>query len=202
MHRAFSYRLRPTKSQERRMVALLDAQREVYNAALEERRGAWTWERRRVTKFEQYGQVKELREARPEVTDFGVTVTRGTLSRLDEAFQGFFRRVRAGQTPGYPRFKGRGRWTSVSWPDASGWKVDEDARRLYLQGVGHIRLRLHQPLRGEARTITVRRSGRHWDVTVFCANVAARPLPATGHQVGIDLGVSVLLATSDGDLIP
>ncbi|MDQ6783118.1 MAG: helix-turn-helix domain-containing protein, partial [Actinomycetota bacterium] len=54
VHRAFSYRLRPTKSQERRMVALLDAQREVYNAALEERRGAWTWERRRVTKFEQY----------------------------------------------------------------------------------------------------------------------------------------------------
>lgn len=136
------------------------------------------------------------------MTDFGVTVTRGTLSRLDEAFQGFFRRVRAGQTPGYPRFKGRGRWTSVSWPDASGWKVDEDARRLYLQGVGHVRLRLHQPLRVEARTITVRRSGRHWDVTVFCANVPARPLPATGHQVGIDLGVSVLLATSDGDLIP
>ncbi len=184
------------------MAALLDAQREVYNAALEERRGAWTWNQRRVTKFEQYGQIKALRESRPEVTTWGVCVCRGTLARLDEAFQGFFRRVKAGKTSGYPRFKGRGRWDSVSWPDVSGWKVDEDAKRLYLLGIGHVRLRLHLPLRGEPRIITLRRRGRHWDVTVSCANVPAQPLPATGKQVGIDLGVTALLGTSDGDLIP
>ncbi len=53
------------------------------------------------------------------MTDFGVTVTRGTLTRLDEAFQGFFRRFRAGQAPGYPLFKGRGRWRSMSWLERS-----------------------------------------------------------------------------------
>jgi len=202
VHRAFTYRLRPTKGQEQRLTALLDAQREVYNAALEARRGAWTWEHRRVTKFEQYGEIKALRDARPEVLAWGVTVCRGTLDRLDEAFQGFFRRVKAGRVAGYPRFKGRGRWDSVSWPDISGWKMDEDTNRLYLQGVGHIRFRPNRPLRGEARTITVRRSGRHWDVIVFCANVPAQPLPSTGAQVGIDLGVAALVATSDGELVP
>ncbi len=202
VHRAFTYRLRPTKGQEHRLTALLDAQREVYNAALEARRGAWTWERRRITKFDQYGEIAALREVRPEVLVWGVTVCRGTLTRLDEAFAGFFRRVKAGQVAGYPRFKGKGRWDSVSWPDISGWKVAQDTRRLYLQGVGHVRFRPNRPLRGDARTITVRRSGRHWDVTVFCANVPTQPLPSTGRQVAIDLGVVALVATPDGELVP
>jgi putative transposase len=200
--RAFTYLLQPTVRQSVALAELFEVQRELYNAALDERRGAWRWERRRVTRFDQYMTLTGLREVRPEALRFGVTVCRGTLTRLDRAFVAFFRRVRAGQAPGFPRFKGRGRFDSVEYPDTSGWKLDEPAKRLYLQGVGHIRLRLHRPLRGEAKTATVRREGRRFRVTVFCVGVPARPLPPTGRAVGLDVGVANLVATSDGELVP
>jgi putative transposase len=199
--RAFTYRLKPTGGQQQRLVRLLDVQRELYNSTLEERRGVWKWERRRVSRFEQYRGLTGLGEVRPDILEFGVTVCRGTLARLDEAFAGFHRRVGAGQKPGFPRFRGRGRWDSLSWPDRSGWKIDAETGRLYVQGVGQVKARMHRPLRGTPKTLTVRRRGRRWEVTVFCAGVPAQRLPATGAQVGVDLGVAAVVATSDGQLM-
>jgi putative transposase len=125
MYRAFTVLLQPTVRQAGLLERLLAAQRELYNAALEERRGAWSWERRRVTKYAQYRQLTGLRELRPELFSFGITVCRGTLSRLDEAFAGFFRHLGAGGRPGYPRFKANARWDSVSWPDVQCWRLDK-----------------------------------------------------------------------------
>ncbi|MBI2169907.1 MAG: helix-turn-helix domain-containing protein, partial [Actinobacteria bacterium] len=118
--RAFTYLLQPTVGQSHALAALLAAQRELYNAALEERRRAWRWERRHVTRFEQFGHLKDLHDVRPEIMRFGVCAARGTLTRLDRAFRAFFARVKAGQAPGFPRFKGKGRFDSVEYPDRSG----------------------------------------------------------------------------------
>jgi putative transposase len=179
----------------------LGLQCELYNAALEERRGAWRWEHRSVSYVDQCRTLTSLREVRPEVLGGGVTVCRGTLRRLDWAFAGFFRRCRAGQRPGYPRFRPRSRWDSLQWEDRKAWRIDEAGRRLHLMGVGGIKVRLHRPVRGTPKAITVRREGRRWWVTIRCTDVPAEPLAATGRQVGIDLGVTVLVATSDGALI-
>jgi putative transposase len=200
VHRAYTFRLHPTAGQRARLAALLGAMCELYNAALEERRGAWRWEQRRVTRYEQYRQLTGF--AWEPLATYGVCVARGTLCRLDEAFQAFFRRVAAGQTPGYPRFKPRRRFDSVSWPDRSGWSFDFARRRLRLKGLGTVRALTHGRLRGTPKTLTVRRRGRHWEVTVFCSGVEPEPLPATGRQVGVDRGVAVLAATSDGELVP
>ena len=99
-------------------------------------------------------------------------------------------------------FRSAKRFDSVSWPDVTGWRLDESARRLYLQGVGHVKLNLHRPLRGVAKTLTVRRRARHLEGTVFCSKVPKSELPPAGRSVGIDLGVGVLAATSDGGLHP
>jgi putative transposase len=206
MHRAYSYRLAPTVKQTQALSRLFVLQCEIYNSALEERKMTYDWQRRGVssvappTRIDQYKILTGLSALRPEFAPYGITVCRGTLKRLDEAFQGFFRRVKAGQQPGYPRFCSSKRFDSLSWPDATGWKLDEPARRLYLQGVGHVKANLHRPLRGVAKTITVRRRGRHLEVTVFCSEVPKHELPPTGRSVGIDLGVGVLAATSDGVL--
>ncbi|MGH8973191.1 MAG: RNA-guided endonuclease InsQ/TnpB family protein [Acidimicrobiia bacterium] len=201
MYRAVTFLLQPTAGQQGSLGRLVEAQRELYNAALEERRGAWAWERRRVSRFEQFGQLAALRGLRPEVMEFGVCPARGSLTRLDRAFAGFFRRVKAGQAPGFPRFRAAGRFDSVEYPDSSCWAVDERAGRLYLQGVGHVRFRRHRPLPGAAKTLTVRREGRRFRVTVFCEVDRPEPKPKTGRQVGLDLGVAALYATSEGALV-
>jgi putative transposase len=151
--------------------------------------------------MEQCRTLTGVRGLRPEVLAAGVTVCRGTLRRLDRAFAAFYRRCKAGQRPGFPRFRPLSRWNSLQWEDRKGWRIDEAARRLYLQGVGALKVRLHRPLRGTAKAITVRREGRRWWVTIRCVDIPAEPLVATGRQVGLDLGVTVLVATSQGDLL-
>jgi putative transposase len=199
--RSYKYRVYPTVEQANALDRALRLQRELYNAALEERRGAWRLERRSVNYVQQCRTLTQLREVRPEVLDFGVIVCRGTLQRLDLAYRDFYRRCKQGEKPGYPRFKARGRFDSLQWEDTSGWKLKTDARRLHLRGIGHVKVKLHRELRGTPKAITVKREGRHWFVSVRCVDIEPTPLETTGREVGIDLGVVNLVATSDGELV-
>ena len=199
--RTFRYLLQPTTRQVGALEVLLRQQCELYNAALEDRRGAWKWERRSVTYVSQCRTLTELRNARPEILEHRVTVCRGTLKRLDRAFCAFYRRVERGETPGFPRFKSVKRFDSVQWEDTTGWRLDSDLRRLRLLGVGEVTLRLHRPIKGTPKAITVAREGPRWFVSIRCVDVPACPLPRTGRDVGIDLGVCAIVATSDGELV-
>jgi putative transposase len=199
-YRTFRYRLHPTVRQSGALARQLDLQRELYNAALEERIGAWNWERRKVTYFDQLKTLTGLKDVRPEVVACGITLCRGTLKRLDWAFDGFFRRVKRGEAPGFPGFRSARRWDSLQWEDMSGWKVN-DARKLRLLGIGEIKMNYFRPLEGIPKAITVKREGTKWWVNVRCANVPRKPLLPTGREIGIDLGVVNVVATSEGDLI-
>jgi putative transposase len=145
--------------------------------------------------------LTQTRAVRPDLFEFGVTVCRGTLKRLDRAYCAFYRRCRANQTPGYPRFKSRSRFDSVQWEDRSSWGLDTQAKRLRVQGIGNIKIRLHRPLRGTPKAITIKREGRRWWVSIRCVDVEAVPLPRTGREIGIDMGVCVLVATIEGELV-
>ena len=104
-----------------------------------------------------------------------------TLRRLNKAFAGFFRRVKAGQTPGYPRFKGKARFDSVEWPkDGDGARWLPEQRRVYLQGIGQVKVHLHRQVQGRVKTIQVKRQGRRWMLVLSCDDVPTKPLPATG----------------------
>jgi putative transposase len=198
-YRAVKVLLQPTTSQRARLERLLDAQCELYNAALQERRGAWRWEARRVTRYDQF---KGLTGLSWEGSVFGTCVARGTLLRLDRAFDAFFRRIRVGATPGFPRFKPRSQWTSIEYQDRPGWQAKVDERRLHVQGVGAIKSRFQlRGLPGTPRTMTLRQEGRRWFAIIFCADVPANPLPAANAAVGIDVGLRALVARSDGKLV-
>jgi putative transposase len=196
--RSFQYLLQPTARQARALEHLLGVQCEAYNSALEERREAWK-RGVRITRYGQFAQLKDLHEARPDFLQYGVTVARGTLTRLDRAFSAFFRRVAAGQSPGFPRFRARSRFDCVSYEDVSGWRLKESDHRLYLQGIGHVRIRLHRSLKGVPKTLHVRRQGRRWTATIQCAKVPAQLLSPTDTQAGFDLGVANLVASSHGE---
>lgn len=204
-HRAYRFLLRPTPRQSRLLAELLEDTRQLYNAALEERREARK-RGKRVTFYSQDAQLKDIRRADPErYGRWSFTCERAAVRRLDRAFQGFFRRVKAGEKPGYPRFKGRGWWDSAEWPDRNGWKWDSAPRlsdtRLYLMGIGHVRVHQHRSVQGMPKTVTVKREGRRWYAVLTCAT-EPEPLPATGAVIGIDMGVVSFLTTSDGAHVP
>ena len=114
MRRAFVYRLYPTKKQTVALTAQLDATRHLYNAALEQRRLIWQSRRKTLSVYEQKRELPDLRRSDP--SGLGLVHTHAcqeVLFRLDRAFGAFFRRVKTGDTPGYPRFKGRDRWDSL-----------------------------------------------------------------------------------------
>jgi len=150
--RTFRYRLHPTKLQTKSLVRL-DLQCEMYNAALEERIGAWHWERRFVSYFDQCRTLTGLKECRPEVVASGITLCRGTLKRLDRAYGAFFRRVKRGETPGFPRFKPASRFASLEWGDRCGWKLKDQHRRLHLMGIGEIKINFHVQSRVRRRRL-------------------------------------------------
>jgi putative transposase len=193
--------LHPTVRQTQALNRQLGYQRELYNAALEERVGTWNWERRSVTFFGQCMTLTGLAEVRPEVLSSGVNLCRGTLKRLDRAFAGFYRRVDAGETPGFPRFKSAQRWDSLQWEDRGGWRLKGNERRLRLFGIGEVKMNYHRAIAGVPKALTVKREGTRWWVSVRCVDVPATPLPPTGREVGVDLGVVNLVALSDGQLI-
>jgi putative transposase len=207
LRRSYKFLLRPTSKQVAALEACLEDTRQLYNAALEERREAWR-RGKNVTFYSQAAQIKEIRADDPgRFGRWSFSCEQAAVRRLDRAFQAFFRRVKAGETPGYPRFKGRGRWNSVTWPEhghACKWDSvpHPTITRVKLQGIGHVRIHQHRAVKGRIKTIGVKREGRRWYVILSCEDVPAEPLPATVSAVGIDMGVASFLTTSDGAHVP
>jgi putative transposase len=124
------------------------------------------------------------------------------LLRLDRAFAAFFRRVAAGETPGYPRFQGRGRYTSFTCPQVGehgGARLDNGF--LVLSKIGRIAVRWSRPVEGTPKTVTISREADGWYACFSCAGVPIQPLPATGQQTGIDVGLKVFLIAVDGEIV-
>jgi putative transposase len=178
----------------------VDAHRELYNAALQERREAWSRATKtRISYGDQSAQLTEMRAARPDQAVWSFSSQQATLRRLNKAFAGFFRRVKAGQTPGHPRFKGKNRFDSVEWPkDGDGARWLPEQRRVYLQGIGQVKVDVHREVTGRVKTIQIKRCGRRWMLVLSCDDVPTNPLPPTGRQVGIDVGIVSFATTSDG----
>lgn len=202
MRRAYVFRLRPTARQHIALNACLDAHRELYNAALQERRDAYSHSKTRIYYGDQSAQLKDIRVVRRDQAVWSFSSQQATLRRLSKAFDGFFRRVKAGQAPGYPRFKGKARFDSVEWPkdgDGARWLPEHD--RVYLQGIGQLKVTVHRQVQGRVKTIAVKRQGRRWMLVLSCDEVPATPLPATDQQVGIDVGIVTYATMSDGTTV-
>jgi putative transposase len=163
-----------------------------------------------------------LREDHPQVTQFGNQPIRGSISRVDEAFNAFFRRISLGEVPGYPRFKSARRFASAFYDEPTSWKLrgltsTARTRRchtpkcsLYIQGIGELALsrRATAQLRrliergGEARTLTITRTrSGAWRAGIGFRGVAVKALSKNAQAGGVDRGIAVTAALPDGTLL-
>ena len=192
----YAYRLYPSRAQARHLDATLETARRFYNDLLGERKTAYAERKETVGLTAQRRRVKECKATNPHATGVHSHLLQVVAEDLDRAFRAFFRRLRAGEAPGYPRFKGRDRFRSVGLKEyGNGFKID--GRRLKLSGIGRVAVRWHRPVEGQIKTLRLTRKAGTWYATFSCV-VDAQPLPATGRAVGIDVGLHHLLATSDG----
>jgi putative transposase len=207
LRRSYKFLMRPTAHQRAALEECLEDTRQLYNAALEERREAWRMRKMSVSLYGQCAQLKDIRRADPEKCGrWAFSCERAVIRRLDRAFKAFYQRCQAGMQPGYPRFKGRGWWDSVEWEHKHGAVWDSVPHpvvtRVKLQGIGHVRVHQHRPAGGQIKTIAVKREGNRWYVVLSCDDVPSEPLAPTGAVVGIDMGIASFLTTSDGKHIP
>jgi len=201
MKRIERVKLYPTASQGARLQACLGVCRELYNAALEQRRDAWRSRCLRIDHKRQYAELTELRAADPRVASIYRELQDAALHKLDLAFRAFFRRCKKGEAPGFPRFRAARRYRSLEFPHGNrALKFNGAQTKVKVPGVGSVRLRRGRPVPGFGRAMLVH-SPRGWYALFECER-AASPLPATGKVVGVDVGIAAFYATSDGHIEP
>lgn len=200
MLKTFKYRLYPTSTQERQMFNALNVCRNWYNMCLSERKWAYELEGRSVGKSEQQKTGIRYRKTFPQAQSVFSQTIQTVVDDVDKAFQAFFRRVKAGQKAGYPRFKGRQHFHSFAFKQL-GVGARLDGRRLKLYGIGRVAVRWHRPVEGTIKTVRIIHKAGKWYVCFACEIETVSPLPKTGKNIGIDVGISALLATSEGEKV-
>jgi putative transposase len=165
-----------------------------------ERRDAWQKRGVSVTEAMQSAQLPDIKETRPAYRDIHSHVLQDVLTRLNRAFQAFFRRIKNGETAGYPRFQGNKRYNSLTYKQF-GNGATLDSSSLVLSKIGRLAVRWSRPLEGTPKTVTISREADGYYVCFSCAGVPVQPFPATGQQAGIDLGIEAFATLSDGTRI-
>ena len=139
---AYKFRLYPTRKQAQALQWALDRARELYNAALQERRDAYRMTGKSIRYYDQANQLPEMKEVREEYNAIHSQVLQDVLRRVQKAFDHFFRRCKNGENPGYPRFQGRNRYDSFTYPQA-GFSLTHD-NRVALSKIGSVKVKLHR----------------------------------------------------------
>ena len=196
---AYRYRLYPTKAQETALTGTLETCRQVYNSLLNWRKHDYEMLGKSPSKVEQQAAFPRWKKEHPELSDVFSQVLQNVAVRVDLAFDAFFRRVKAGDTPGFPRIKGDG-YDSFTYPQ-SGFGFQQGKLRLSKISnpkIGDVAIRLHRPIDGTIKTCTIRRVRHKWYVCFSC-EVGPELLPPSEEQVGIDVGLKTFASLSNGE---
>jgi len=198
MLKTFKYRIYPTKKQIRIMNQWLEECRWRFNHFLAERKEAWEKEQRSINYHSQATSLPALKEQRPSLANVHSQVLQNVAVRIDLAFKAFFRRVKAGEKPGYPRFRGKGRYDSFTFPQ-SGFILDGNILRL--SKIGNVKVVLHRPVEGQIKTCTIKRSSTGKWYVMFSCEWEPVPLAENSQAVGIDVGLYSFATLSTGEQI-
>ena len=198
VRKSFQYRLRLTKKQNKTLESQLGECRWLYNELLGQRKLAHEELNISLSKYQQSMLLPLLKEERPSLVQIHSQVLQNVVDRLDKAFQAFFRRCKAGETPGFPRFRGIHRYNGFCYPQSGFSLIDN---KLKLSKIGNIRIKMHRPIQGEIKTCTLRKNASgDWDVSFSC-EVNVEPRAPEQEAIGIDVGLTHFATFSDGQKI-
>ena len=203
MIRTFRYPLRPTKEQEKTLSHWLASCCDLYNGALQERKEAYKKLGKSISYNDQQLSLKLIRAEDEDWEAIPVVVGRSALRRLDTAFNAFFRRIRNGEKPGYPRFKPKQRYYSFSFQKA----LNTEPGKVYIPKLGWVKFHEYRPLQGTVKDVLVKRELGKWficfqvDLGEAPKKMEVKSIPIE-KQVGIDVGLKSLAVLSTGESIP
>jgi len=195
--KCYKYRIYPSKAQAQSLDSTIHTCRQVYNWLLSDREQDYEHTGKTPGYYTQCRRLTVFRDTWAELQSVNSHVLYNVAMRVDLAFKAFFRRVKAGDKPGYPRYKGRDWYDSFTFPD-SGFAVTEGA--LKLSKIGTLKIKLHRAIPKRIKACTIRRQNNKWFVCFAC-EVEHEPLPTTGQSVGIDVGLEKFAALSDGSFV-
>ncbi|MBU2637734.1 MAG: transposase, partial [Nanoarchaeota archaeon] len=197
-HKSYKFRLYPSKKQEFSLNKMLELARFAYNKQLELKIYAYQKEDKNLTQFDLNNSLHRLKEAYPSLKKVHSQVLQNINQRISYAFQNFYNRVKKGGKPGFPRFKGKLRFDSLTYPQ-SGFQLE---KKLFISKVGEVALVRHRKLDGKIKTLTIKRTSTNkWHACFSVEKEPARKLPREQKSIGIDLGLANFYATSDGNTI-
>ena len=200
MRKSFKFRIYPTKSQKREMEKTLDLCRWTYNKTLAYRKDAWEKEGKSVSKYDTFNLLPIWKEENSELVSVYSQVLQNVQDRVDLAFRSFFRRVKNGEKPGYPRFKGKGWYDSFTYPQ-SGFNLTSG--KLRLSKIGDIKIKLHRPIEGDIKQLTIRKTSTGKWFASFSVDIkdSSQHFKNNGSIVGVDLGLVNFVTLSTGEKI-
>ena len=200
MKKTYKYRLYPAKAHQTLLAKQLEECRWLYNHMLEHRKHAWEWYGVSLSCYDQINTLPELKKSRPSLCLVQSQVLQNVVKRVDLAFKAFFRRLKEGAVdPGYPRFRGKDRYDSMTFPQGNvGFALVGNTLRLF--GVGKVSVLVHRELEGKIKTCTIRRTKTgKWYACFSCDNVEPKRLLKNPMAVGIDMGIKEFLTTSEAE---
>ncbi len=198
MIKAFKYRIYPNRAQRENINKTISLCQQLYNSALEHRICLYKHGGININYYDQAAELKELKQVLPEYKTVYSQVLQDVLKRLDKSYQNFFRRVKQGETAGFPRFQSYKRYNSFTYPQ-SGFSLS--GSHLQLSKIGNVKVKLHRPVEGKMKTCTIIRKNDKYYVCFSC-EVEPQAIPLTYQDVGIDMGIKEFCITSDSELIP
>jgi putative transposase len=192
---SYKYRIYPTSKQIALIVHQFDHCRWLYNRALGDRIAAYKTMGKSISYKDQQNELPSLKADYPGLKQIHSQVLQNILRRLDGAFQHFFRRVKQGEKPGFPRFKGKDWFDSICYPQ-SGFKVI--GNKVELSKIGDIKIKLHRPIQGVIKTCTLKRSGRQWHIIFSSEVIQQKEKKPIITATGFDLGLERFMTFSSG----
>ena len=197
--KAYKYKLKPSAKIIAIFQSWLAVLCELYNAALQERRDSYRINHISIGYQAQANQLPEIKAGRPDLAGVHSQVIQNVLKRVEFAFDNFFRRVKEGQKPGYPRFRSSSRYDSFTYPQ-SGFSLK--GKKLQLSKIGKVEVHLSRPIEGEIKTCTIKREADGWYVIFAVEESKKEVAPAPKESVGVDVGIESFATLSDDEAAP